>query len=161
MLERILENFPGKTTAHSVIQAIRAYSCLTDDNRWVELPTRLEYTITANRAQNPAPELESVSPPKSSHAVLDVPANSAPAAAAAPNPPPNWPNWNGRFAVTKGPWDRIGLRGNPACVSPGVTPGSMAFSTGKGVPRLRTLGLLQGLQALKPDATRLQIANRD
>jgi hypothetical protein len=81
-----------------VIQAIRAYSCLTDDNRWVELPTRLEYTITANRAHNPAPELESVSPPKRSPAVLDVPANSAPAAAAAPNPPPNWPNWNGRFA---------------------------------------------------------------
>jgi hypothetical protein len=50
MLDRVLESFPSGANAQSVIQAIRAYSCLTDDNRWVEPPTRVEYTITANRA---------------------------------------------------------------------------------------------------------------
>jgi hypothetical protein len=50
MLDRVLESFPSSTNANSVIQAIRAYSCLTDDNRWVEPATRVEYTITANRA---------------------------------------------------------------------------------------------------------------
>jgi hypothetical protein len=50
MLDRVLESFPSGATAHSVIQAIRAYSCLTDDNRWVEPATRVEYVITANRA---------------------------------------------------------------------------------------------------------------
>ena len=48
MLDRILENGPGKVTPHSVIQAIRAYSCLTDDNRWIDPPTRVEYAITTN-----------------------------------------------------------------------------------------------------------------
>jgi hypothetical protein len=50
MLDRVLESFPSGANAQSVIQAIRAYSCLTDDNRWVEPPTRVEYVITANRA---------------------------------------------------------------------------------------------------------------
>jgi hypothetical protein len=50
MLDRVLESFPSGANAHSVIQAIRAYSCLTDDNRWVEPATRVEYVITANRA---------------------------------------------------------------------------------------------------------------
>jgi hypothetical protein len=57
MLDRILETLP-KVPAHAVIQAIRAYSCLTDDNRWVEPPTHVEYVITTNRA----PALESIAP---------------------------------------------------------------------------------------------------
>ena len=135
MLDRILENFPNNANAHAVIQAIRAYSCLTDDNRWVEPPTRVEYAITTNRPQNPAPELESASPRRESPALLDVapspdsepvPTNSgplranpalvstnpAPAAADRPNSPPTWPNWNGRFARTgeaHGPGGRAGL----------------------------------------------------
>jgi hypothetical protein len=92
MLDRILENGPGKVTPDSVIQAIRAYSCLTDDNRWVEPPTRVEYVITANRPQNPPPEpapseLRSSQP--KDPGVLDIPTNAA--------PPSNLPTWNGRF----------------------------------------------------------------
>jgi hypothetical protein len=105
MLDRILESGPGKVTAQSVIQAIRAYSCLTDDNRWVEPPTRVEYAITTNRPQTPPPEPKSAS--RESPAVLDVsvpsnselaPANSGPVAADGPNSAPSWPNWNGQFA---------------------------------------------------------------
>ena len=119
MLDRVLESFPSKATAYSVIQALRAYSCLTDDNRWVEPPTRVEYAITANRAQNPPLESESISPGGKSPTVLDIPtpADSEPAAAdSEPAPtsgpthsepiseavpthsgPPNLPTWNGRF----------------------------------------------------------------
>jgi hypothetical protein len=103
MLDRILESGPGKVTPQSVIQAIRAYSCLTDDNRWVEPPTRVEYVITANRAQNPPPELESDSR-RDSPTVLDVTpdaelaaADSRPMPANNVSPPRNLPTWNGRF----------------------------------------------------------------
>ena len=102
MLDRILENGPGKVTPDSVIQAIRAYSCLTDDNRWVEPPTRVEYAITTNRPQNPPPDLE---PPRSelrNATVRDITpdsdsADSAPIPANNVSPPPNLPTWNGRF----------------------------------------------------------------
>ncbi len=119
MLDRVLESFPSKATAYSVIQALRAYSCLTDDNRWVEPPTRVEYAITANRGQNPPPEPESISPGGKPPTVLDVaaPADSDPVAAdsepvpttsgpthsehitivGSATPPPNLPTWNGRF----------------------------------------------------------------
>jgi hypothetical protein len=123
MLDRILETFP-KVSAQAVIQALRAYTCLTDDNRWVEPPTRVEYAITTNRAQNPPPEHESTSPGGKSPTVLDIPITSAaaeadseaPAADSEPaaqdsgpthsepttivgsaTPPPNLPTWNGRF----------------------------------------------------------------
>jgi hypothetical protein len=117
MLDRILENGPGKVTPDSVIQAIRAYSCLTDDNRWVEPPTRVEYAITTNRPQNPPPDLE---PPRTElrdAAVRDIPTNSGsvpedsepvPTSSGpthsepitivgSATPPPNLPTWNGRF----------------------------------------------------------------
>jgi hypothetical protein len=108
MLDRILESGPGKVTPQSVIQAIRAYSCLTDDNRWVEPPTRVEYVITANRPQNPPPDRES-DPRHDSPAVLDVTPDSELAAAdsgpipthSGPannvSPPRRLPTWNGRF----------------------------------------------------------------
>jgi len=110
MLDRILETFP-KVSAQAVIQALRAYTCLTDDNRWVEPPTRVEYAITTNRAQNPPPEPESISPGGKPPTVLDIPTTSAAAtvdseSAAADSgpmptgnvsPPPNLPTWNGRF----------------------------------------------------------------
>jgi hypothetical protein len=34
----------ANVTAHSVIRAIRAYSCITPSGRWVELPRRVTYT---------------------------------------------------------------------------------------------------------------------
>src|ERR1700752_4479701 len=34
MLDRILEYGPGKIPAYGIIEAIKAYSCLTPDNRW-------------------------------------------------------------------------------------------------------------------------------
>ncbi len=123
MLDRVLESFPSKATAYSVVQALRAYSCLTDDNRWVEPPTRVEYAITTNRAQNPPPEPESISPGGKSPTVLDIPTTEAAPAdsesvaadskpvpttsgpthsepttiVGSATPPPNLPTWNGRF----------------------------------------------------------------
>jgi hypothetical protein len=112
MLDRILETFP-KVSAQAVIQALRAYTCLTDDNRWVEPPTRVEYAVTTNRAQNPPPEPESISHGGKSPTVLDVaapadsepapadsepaPPDSGPVAVAESNSAPSWPNWRGRF----------------------------------------------------------------
>src|SRR5208282_4177989 len=101
MLDRILENGPGKVTPDSVIQAIRAYSCLTDDNRWVEPPTRVEYAITTNRPQNPPPDLEpapsQVRGSELRHAsVRDIATNSEPVPTHS-GTPPNLPTWNGRF----------------------------------------------------------------
>ena len=39
-LDNILERSVGaKVTGETVIRAVRAYTCLTDDNRWIEPPT--------------------------------------------------------------------------------------------------------------------------
>ncbi|HUJ30128.1 MAG TPA: hypothetical protein VLY23_02525, partial [Candidatus Acidoferrum sp.] len=40
---------PGKVTADSVIRAIRAHACLTDDNRWVEPASRVEFSVVPSR----------------------------------------------------------------------------------------------------------------
>jgi hypothetical protein len=45
VLDSILEKAPGTVTADSVIRAIRAYSCLTNDNRWVEPTSRVEFSV--------------------------------------------------------------------------------------------------------------------
>ncbi len=108
MLDRILESGPGKVTAQAVINAIRAYSCLTDDNRWVEPPTRVEYAITTNRPPNSPPDR--AQPQQRDPEILDVPndpepvpTNSGPTHSeprtivGSPTPPPNLPTWNGRF----------------------------------------------------------------
>jgi hypothetical protein len=117
MLDRILENGPGKVTPHAVIQAIRAYSCLTDDNRWIDPPTRVEYAITTNRPQTPPPNLEPARSElrdanvrrvtrDSESAATDsepVPTSSGPTHSepitivGSATPPPNLPTWNGRF----------------------------------------------------------------
>lgn len=56
MLDSILEKAPGTVTAESVIRAIRAYSCLTDDNRWVEPTSRVEFSVARYApAMRPAP----------------------------------------------------------------------------------------------------------
>jgi len=44
-LDSVLECAPGKVTADSVIRAVRAHACLTEDNRWVEPPSRVEFTV--------------------------------------------------------------------------------------------------------------------
>jgi hypothetical protein len=90
MLDRVLESFPSKATAYSVIQALRAYSCLTDDNRWVEPPTRVEYAITTNRAPKPAPPLEldlEPAPPQRGHVVPTTSGPDLESAAADSEPP--------------------------------------------------------------------------
>lgn len=48
-LDSILECAPGKVTADAVIRAIRAHACLTDDNRWVEPASRVEFSVVAPR----------------------------------------------------------------------------------------------------------------
>ena len=48
-LDSILECAPGKVTADSVIRAIRAHACLTDDNRWVEPASRVEFSVVPSR----------------------------------------------------------------------------------------------------------------
>lgn len=78
VLDRILERGPQVVTVTGVIQAIKAYSCLTDDNRWVEPPRRMEYNITSNRTPNPAPE-KSAAPEKAPEPLPEQKKDAAPA----------------------------------------------------------------------------------
>jgi|SRR5580658_5800830 hypothetical protein len=57
VLDSIIERRPDRVTADSVIRAIRAYSCLTDDNRWVEPSSRVEFAVT-----KPAPQSQKAPP---------------------------------------------------------------------------------------------------
>ena len=61
VLDSIIERRPDRVTADSIIHAIRAYSCLTDDNRWVEPSSRVEFAVT-----KPAPQPQH--PPRSNGA---------------------------------------------------------------------------------------------
>jgi len=51
VLDSIIERRPDRVTADSIIRAIRAYSCLTDDNRWVEPCSRVEFAVTKTAPQ--------------------------------------------------------------------------------------------------------------
>ncbi|MGA3294899.1 MAG: hypothetical protein ABSE45_13060 [Candidatus Acidiferrales bacterium] len=45
VLDRILENAGTiKVTSDSIIRAVRAYTCLTDDNQWIEPPTQVVFS---------------------------------------------------------------------------------------------------------------------
>lgn len=44
-LDSILEQAPGHVNADSVIRAIRAYSCLDDNNKWSEPPTQVIFSV--------------------------------------------------------------------------------------------------------------------
>ena len=48
-LDSILECAPGKVTADAVIRAIRAHACLTEDNRWIEPASHVEFSVVAPR----------------------------------------------------------------------------------------------------------------
>jgi hypothetical protein len=50
-LDAILEQAPGKVNADSVIRAIRAHSCLDENNKWVEPPTEVIFSV----AERPIP----------------------------------------------------------------------------------------------------------
>lgn len=52
-LDSILEQAPGHVNADSVIRAIRAYSCLDDNNKWAEPPTSVIFSV-ADRQIPPA-----------------------------------------------------------------------------------------------------------
>ena len=54
MLDRILESGPAKVTGDTIIRALKAYSCLTKDNRWVEPSKRTE--VTVSRAEHSTPK---------------------------------------------------------------------------------------------------------
>jgi hypothetical protein len=55
VLDSIIERRPDRVTADSVIHAIRAYSCLTEDNRWVEPSSRVEFAVTKTAPQPQQP----------------------------------------------------------------------------------------------------------
>ncbi|MGH9736465.1 MAG: hypothetical protein ACRD8A_17990 [Candidatus Acidiferrales bacterium] len=44
-LDSILEQAPGHVNADSVIRAIRAYSCLDENNKWAEPPTQVIFSV--------------------------------------------------------------------------------------------------------------------
>lgn len=78
ILDRILENGPAVVSAQGVIQAIRAYSCLTPDNRWVEPARNMQYQVTTNhlttdRLPKPAIEIQAAD-------TADAPTSTKPAA---------------------------------------------------------------------------------
>lgn len=113
-LDRIIEAGPGKMGVNGIIDAIRGYACLTDDNRWVEIPTRVEYLISRGADQlksaKPLSTEGTVAPDEEN--VLDV----APASEPEPDsmipepevihhagtPPGPLPAWDGRFISTWG-----------------------------------------------------------
>jgi hypothetical protein len=107
VLDQMLEAGPAEIGAHGIIEAIRAYSCLTDDNRWVEPSRRIEYAL--NRPQTRPPKLEPAS--KAEPDTLDVdPADSeSPQTLPEPSvivhagvPPGPLPAWDGRFTSSYG-----------------------------------------------------------
>lgn len=51
-LDSIIERRPDKVTADAVIRAVRAQTCLTDDNRWIEPPTHVVFSA-AHRDELP------------------------------------------------------------------------------------------------------------
>jgi hypothetical protein len=56
ILERILEQAAGtetKVTGQTVINALRAYTCLTDDGRWVEPPSQVVFSTSRPLAHPP------------------------------------------------------------------------------------------------------------
>lgn len=112
MLDRILEAGPDQVGAHGVIEAIRAYNCLTDDNRWVEPPTRVEYSINrvADQSKDARPiSTEGSETPQDQNIPDPTPSADPEPASTIPEPPdiiqpepPPLPVWNGRFASSYG-----------------------------------------------------------
>jgi len=109
VLDQILERGPEMVTVAGVIQAIKAYSCLTDDNRWVELPhppRRIEYHISTDRTPNPAPEKAPIDvkeiAPAATKAPAETPEPEPEVIVDAGAPPGPLPAWNGRFSSNWG-----------------------------------------------------------
>jgi hypothetical protein len=77
-LDRVLERADQATTsADGIVRTVRAYTCLTTDNHWVEPPTRVVFSSTplsplilaapsGQTALNAPPELPAASPDSSS-----------------------------------------------------------------------------------------------
>jgi hypothetical protein len=54
VLEHILEDaMRVQVTSDSIVRAVRAYTCLTDDNRWVEPTARVVFSSTARAPKRP------------------------------------------------------------------------------------------------------------
>lgn len=53
-LDAILEHGPGHVNADSVIRAIRAYSCLDENNKWTEPPTEVIFSVADRRIPSSA-----------------------------------------------------------------------------------------------------------
>lgn len=114
VLDRILERGPEVVTVTGIIQTIKAYSCLTDDNRWVEPPRRMEYNITSNRTPNPIPEkapeqIKDAAPADKKPATKEPPAKDPDALIPEPEvihhagiPPGPLPAWDGRVESSWG-----------------------------------------------------------
>jgi hypothetical protein len=57
VLDRFLERVQEATvTGDSIIRAIRAYSCLTPNNKWIEHPTRVIYSSESKAAPSRRPK---------------------------------------------------------------------------------------------------------
>jgi hypothetical protein len=82
-LDRVLEHADeARVSADSIVRAVRAYTCLTTDNHWVEPPTNVIFSSTsapplvvagppAQNALNP-PSESLIAPPHSSSADLNA-----------------------------------------------------------------------------------------
>jgi len=74
ILERILEQAAGtetKVTGQTVINALRAYTCLTDDGRWVDPPSHVIFSTSPRLASLPLPAEAEL--PAKAGAVLGLP----------------------------------------------------------------------------------------
>ena len=88
ILERILEQAAHpqtRVTGQTVINALRAYTCLTDDGRWVEPPSQVVFSTSRPLAHPPHPHPAEAALPAKAGAVPELPANAGIAAAAEPS----------------------------------------------------------------------------
>ena len=65
VLDRLLEQVHDvKVSGESIIRAVRAYSCLTSDNKWIEPPTRVIYSSPQRPSQDRRPRRKNRRPGK-------------------------------------------------------------------------------------------------
>jgi hypothetical protein len=77
ILERILEQAAGtatRVTGQTVINALRAYTCLTDDGRWVEPPSHVVFSTSRPLAHLPHPAEADLLAKAGDQFLIDTPA---------------------------------------------------------------------------------------
>jgi hypothetical protein len=77
ILERILEKAADgetKTTGQTVINALRAYTCLTDDGRWIDPPSQVVLSTSRPLAHLPPPHPAEADLHAKAGAIAELPA---------------------------------------------------------------------------------------